>query len=177
MTKAKLPFPLSPTELDDKILAYAQRKVPARRAYRPPLWLSGLATASIIGVAVLLAIPEQSEILAPTALPELAAPAKAKTRRILQTQREEAMTVSADALSAFPATENVMDSATTSDEMLAVQLTSEDLRQQLEQLSALVSNGKTEQAETAYDELKRRCKDCALPATLEQALADYLGGN
>lgn len=59
MRKIPLPSPRSPADLDHKILTYAKMRAPVQQFYRRPLWMSGLATASIIGIAVLISDPQQ----------------------------------------------------------------------------------------------------------------------
>lgn len=54
-----LPAPRSPQSLDDRILAHAQAHAPARERSDYRQWMSGLAAASIFGVAVLIALPTQ----------------------------------------------------------------------------------------------------------------------
>ena len=49
-----LPSPRSPRELDEKILRYAREQAPEPERRGLPVWVTGLATASIAGVALLL---------------------------------------------------------------------------------------------------------------------------
>lgn len=64
--KLPLPKPRSPRALDATILEYAQKHAPPgqRAGYRH--WISGLAAASVIGVAVLIAVPAQKTPLPTT---------------------------------------------------------------------------------------------------------------
>ncbi|MDX1733759.1 MAG: hypothetical protein R3228_05300 [Halioglobus sp.] len=51
-----LPAPRSPQGLDDRILSYAREKTPRVRARLLPGWMSGLAAAGIVGIAVSISL-------------------------------------------------------------------------------------------------------------------------
>ena len=58
--KLPLPSPRSPRDLDDRILNYAREHAPPTRSFVQPRWLAGLATASVLLIAVFITEPEQS---------------------------------------------------------------------------------------------------------------------
>jgi hypothetical protein len=53
-----LPRPRSPQQLDDKILAHARRQAPQRNAPWRPGWVTGMATVSIVAIALLIVPPQ-----------------------------------------------------------------------------------------------------------------------
>ncbi len=59
-TSGTLPLPKarSPRDLDERILAHARRHAPERQATFTPRWIPGLATAGIVGLALLIAYPQ-----------------------------------------------------------------------------------------------------------------------
>jgi hypothetical protein len=57
--KLPLPQPRSPQQLDDKILAYARQRAPQRNSRWIPGWTTGLATASIVAMAVFITQMQQ----------------------------------------------------------------------------------------------------------------------
>ncbi len=59
--KLPLPSPRSPQQLDDKILAYARGNAPERKFFRQPRWIAGLATASIVALALFITKPQRLE--------------------------------------------------------------------------------------------------------------------
>ncbi|MFT4520860.1 MAG: hypothetical protein ACI9JM_003268 [Halioglobus sp.] len=54
-----LPKPPSPAALDDKILAYARQQAPQKQPLWRSGWVSGIATAGVVAIAVLIADPSQ----------------------------------------------------------------------------------------------------------------------
>jgi hypothetical protein len=58
--KLPLPSPRSPRDLDDRILNHAREHAPPTRLFVQPRWLAGLATASVLLIAVFITEPEQS---------------------------------------------------------------------------------------------------------------------
>lgn len=63
-----LPQRRSPQELDDNILAYARKHAPHRRSFTPGAWMGTLAAAGIAGVALLIALPQQTQQFADDAV-------------------------------------------------------------------------------------------------------------
>jgi hypothetical protein len=57
--KLPLPSPRSPRQLDDKILAYARHNAPEKKSFIQPRWVAGLATASVVVVALFITEPQQ----------------------------------------------------------------------------------------------------------------------
>ena len=57
--KLPLPSPRSPQQLDDKILAYARDNAPEKKSFLPPRWVAGLATASVVVLALFITEPQQ----------------------------------------------------------------------------------------------------------------------
>jgi len=166
--KMPLPSPRSPAELDEKILAHAKRQAPERKFKLRPIWLSGLVTASVVAVAVLIAIPQQPEprVYESEAAPERRRsdmPVSAPMSLEKKMTSRDTMGITADyALresAAAPAVEQLDDST---------------LQSRLLQLSRILENGDSKQAEAAYEQLKFSCGDCELPATLEEAITKYL---
>jgi hypothetical protein len=58
--KLPLPSPRSPRDLDDRILNHAREHAPPTRLFVQPRWLAGLATVSVLLIAVFITEPEQS---------------------------------------------------------------------------------------------------------------------
>jgi hypothetical protein len=56
---SSLPNARSPKALDDRILDYAKTQAPEKARFSKPAWMSGLAAASIVGIAIMIALPEQ----------------------------------------------------------------------------------------------------------------------
>jgi len=59
--EGKLPLPSarSPQELDDKILAYARDNAPEKKPFLQPRWVAGLATASVVAIALFITEPQR----------------------------------------------------------------------------------------------------------------------
>ncbi len=57
-----LPEMNSPPQLDEKILAHARARAPQRRVTSRPGWMSGLAAASVVGIAVMITLPGQDGV-------------------------------------------------------------------------------------------------------------------
>jgi len=57
--KLPLPSPRSPQQLDDKILAYARDNAPEKKSFLQPRWVAGLATASVVALALFITEPQQ----------------------------------------------------------------------------------------------------------------------
>ena len=186
MTKIPLPSPRSPAELDKKILAYAQQRLPEKKHYRPPLWLSGLATASVVVVAVLIAMPNQAPSIMPGEEPPAVSTSMAKTKTSAADQNSflERSAASADMkLMASPAARkksyDAAAGAMYEEQEIAVtettsSLDSDGIKEQLQPLAAMLKNGDSEKAMQDYREIIKLCPDCDLPPTLEEAIEKYL---
>jgi hypothetical protein len=57
--KLPLPSPRSPRQLDDRILAYARDNAPEKKSFGHPRWVAGLATASVVVLALFITEPQQ----------------------------------------------------------------------------------------------------------------------
>ena len=172
MTKLPLPSPHSPSGLDEKILAYAKQQLPEKETYRPPLWLSGLATASVVAIAVIIAIPEQPRVSVPAVQPATASPHTAVNESAdmeIAVQRRARKQSASLAASAAPYGEDEMAAADA-----APILDSTIVHQQLREMAALVNRGDPEQAALDYQKLKELCPHCDLPVTVEEAIEKYL---
>ena len=192
MTKTPLPSPRSPQELDEKILAYARQQLPAKKSYRGPLWLSGLATASVVVIAVLIVTPDQPDTIAPALESAAVAPASRKAKLSMTTLNSpvESDTASADIPRAAPqsasnrkATKKMMGASAVYAEQdmfaadVALDFDPGKLQEHLRQLASMLDNGATDPANSAYEALKSSCGDCDLPSTLAEAIEKYLGNN
>ena len=173
MTKLPLPSPRSPSELDKKILAYAKQQIPEKKPYRPPLWLSGMATASVIAIAIFIAIPDQPPTLLPT--PRSAVMEKpAKVEMLMQqSARKQSAPVAASA--ALYAEQEM--AASDSMQMPMPLLDTVTIQQHLQEMDSLLKRGDSKQAALKYQEMKKHCPHCDLPATVEQAIEKYLAGD
>lgn len=189
--KLPLPSPGSPRELDEKILAHARANAPAGKRAGPLAWGGGLATASILVVAVYLTnltgsndpaaparVPAAEEVsLQPENAP--AAPAAMKMQARSRASDEaslaadyadtiEDLTAETEAseghAAALPANHLKAEADTAAIEPL--------IRDRLEQFRAMLQRGQEEQARLEYAALRDSC-DCKLPQTLEQALARF----
>jgi hypothetical protein len=177
MKKLPLPSPRSPKGLDEKIMAYAKQKQPEKKTYRPPLWLSGLATASIVLVTVMITLPTQQRVGSTDT--ESAQPAAGRAKATLSSpksidhrkpsvDRYEMAPQAASARSALP--ELAADEA-------AEDLDADWVHHRLEQLAEQLKNEDSSLARRNYEALKHQCTECGLPATLEAALEKYLPGD
>jgi hypothetical protein len=85
-----LPRPRSPQQLDDKILAHARRQAPQRKAPWRPGWVTGMATVSIVAIALLM-VPPQHLLQNFQELPEMSADADfaRPTSRVMMIERLE----------------------------------------------------------------------------------------
>ena len=174
MTKLPLPSPRSSSELDKKILAYAKQQLPEKKPYRPPLWLSGMATASVIAIAILIAIPDQPPALP---APPRSAATKEPVKKVEMLMQQSARKQSAPlAASAALYAEQEM-AASDSMQMPISILDTVTIQQQLQEMDSLVKRGDSKQAALEYQEMKKHCPRCDLPATLEQAIEKYLVGD
>lgn len=72
-----LPAPASPRELDQRILGYARERASQRAWHWQSGWTAGLATASVVAVAVLISMPQEPPTSSSPALePRLESPAR-----------------------------------------------------------------------------------------------------
>jgi hypothetical protein len=191
--KLPLPSPRSPGALDDKILAYARDHAPEKQIRLAPRWAAGLATAGVVVVALFLTVPQQRQAIT-TAKPgvpalqeiqnyggtdlEVSAP-----RAALQARKEmpyRAMRPAPEENREGLADEELVEAKLAGDAMAAAdasptstaeRIDRDDLAQQLHHLAQLLRQGEEQQARAMYDKLRRACPACALPATLEQAIA------
>ena len=184
-----LPSPGSPRELDDKILAHARANAPAGKRAGPLAWGSGLATASILVVAVYLtnltgsndpAAPAQAPVAEEVSLqPENAPAAPAAMKMQARSRAADEASLAAD----YADTVKDLTTETGASEGHAGAMPANDqkaeadaavikppIRDRLEQFRAMLQRGQEEQARMEYAELRDSC-DCKLPQTLEQALA------
>jgi alpha/beta superfamily hydrolase len=186
MTKLPLPSPRSPSGLDEKILAYAKQQLPEKKPYRPALWLSGLATASVVAIAVIIAIPEQSRTIVPVVKP---ARLSAQSEKVEQppAPRGAAMKESADMEMMVQRSARKQSTPQAAAALYAEQevaaadtvpiLDTITIQQQLQEMSTLVKSGDSKQASLDYRELKKLCPHCDLPDTLKEAIEKYLTGD
>jgi hypothetical protein len=176
MKKLPLPSPRSPQGLDDKILAYAKQKQPVKKTYRPPLWLSGLATASIVVVTVMIVLPTQQRVDSIVSEPPKPAARTAKATLSMakpadhREQSVDRYKMAPEAASAFSAPPGM-----TADEA-AENLDVDSLLDRLELLAEQLKNGDSSLARRNYQALRHQCTECDLPATLEEALVKYVPG-
>ena len=173
MTKLPLPSPRSPSGLDKKILAYAKQQLPEKRTYRPALWLSGLATASVVAIAVIIAIPEQPRVSAPTADSPRTAVNESADMEIMVQRRARKQSVPMAASAALYAEDDMAVAAAATMPILD----STTIHQQLREMAALVKRGESKQAALDYQKLKELCPHCDLPTTVEEAIEKYLTGD
>ena len=175
-----LPSPRPSPELDRRILSYARSRAPQRSHRAAPRWAAPLATAAVVAVAVLLALPpgpdrevaskaEQRSAVPAAPAPAATVRAEPQPSRRLHGEAAGAMAPAADsALSAAKAT-----MADTPRDVAAQEATAaEPLAALLAPIAALLEAGDEAGAREAYAALRDRCPDCELPETLEQALAE-----
>jgi len=191
MKKMPLPSPRSPQNLDEAILGYAQQNVPtAKKSYRKPLWVSGLATASVIGLAILITVPNNTGI---TPLPstrgisaDMEESAHAETAKTLSNnapirakrQIQRALPAKKPRAPGHMAAITPSRAITQGHPEIAADTVLADIRVEnvsapLRELSALLARGEDKKAEAAYQQLKDKCSNCDLPATLAEALENY----
>ena len=188
-----LPSPTSPPELDDKVLGYARdqarrkagNKTPARTGLLGHPWATGLATASVVAIALFISEPQPpSPALQSTPMatdntvnkPAAASGArmaedfsaemdmarqvpieKAAKTQILQRQ---------ETMAGAPAEEGLIHSAEPEER--------EDTAATLTRCTQLLREGRTDEAEALYRQLRKRCPECQLPESLQAALAKNL---
>ncbi len=183
MKKLPLPSPRSPHNLDRAILDYAQQNVPDdKKSYAKPLWISGLATASVIGIAVLISQPKYAGITEQTGTAAFSTEIREPIRDQAAPTPNSSALVKPQLLGLERASTKrqsvyrleQMSDDKTSDVSSKVAPNIENAKKQLEKLSVLVEQGSTSQAEAAYDALKDQCYSCDLPDTLTDALEKYL---
>ena len=194
MKKMPLPSPRSPQKLDRTIIQHAQQNVPVKkRAFAKPIWISGLATASVLGIAVLISQPkfagitEQAETAAfstgiQKVAPDKVAPApstsSASVSGTLMLKRapvKKKQFHKLEAISASPLAATQLSDEEISYTRSRAEFDIDSLRAQLQTLSAQLDSGEASQAEAAYDALKRECSNCKLPDTLADAIEKHLG--
>lgn len=188
-----LPSPRSPRELDEKILAHARAKTPAKSRSPRIAWAGGVATASVLVVAVYLgnmAGPGQ-DLIMPNgqAVMEEESFTDTEALPLPKASRKLSAEMSTVEPAALPARSAAVHSATTEErekgmtatkresmdfsrEQSMATTTEQDTLEALQQLRDLFERGEVQQARTAYAKLKVSCEQCDLPETLEQALAD-----
>jgi len=186
MKKMPLPSPRSPQSLDKTILDYAQKNVPAKKSsFGKPLWISGLATASIIGIAVIISQPKhtsytpQAETAAfSTGLAHDEAAPPRPTSKIARAERsmpeslatQKLQSHTLQAMSAPLVRVEAQLSDADASAASSIELNTDEVKIQLQELSALLDKGESIRAEAAYAALKQRCSNCELPDTLAAAL-------
>ena len=177
MKKMPLPSPQPPRGLDEKILAYAIQKQPEKKPYRPSLWLSGLATASIVLVTVIIALPTQQHVSSTDAV--LAQPAASPAQATLPVAKSADLAKrSADSYEMAPRAAGALSAlAEMSADEAAENLDADSLHHRLKLLAQQLTNGDSSLARQNYQALKLQCKDCNLPASLEEALEEYSPGD
>ncbi|RLQ22023.1 hypothetical protein DWB85_08770 [Seongchinamella sediminis] len=177
-----LPSPRSPRELDERILARARAAAPQQHRRGPLAWAGGLATAAVLVVAVYLLRLSDTATLTPAPASDpvqeeeaAGAPATAEIAPAAnqadpqQKLKMSAARPAADFAAQAPAAERAEAAAAAP--AAGDETPGPDINAELLRLQALEAAGKREQALREYAELRRRCADCALPQTLEQALA------
>ena len=199
-----LPSPRSTQELDEKILAYARDNAPRQRRHQPARWVAGLATAGIVAVAVLIALPQrptpqlarqveerdsisENQVIVPVASMKMSGPEPGKEISALEEYADEPAPAAA-AARALPATpvaaseaEPLNDTSAASELAVAgaaakaaSNMDKEQLHQQLELCAELLETGREAQARASYRALREQCPACELPESLEEAIEQEL---
>ena len=193
-----LPSPRSTQELDEKILAYARDNAPRQRRHRPARWVAGLATAGIVAVAVLIALPQrptpqlarqveerssiaENQVIAPVASMKMSSPEPREDISALEEYAGERAPAAARALPATPVADSDAESlndASAASEMTAAgaaaKMDKEQLHEQLELCAELLATGREQQARASYQALREQCPACELPESLEEAVEQEL---
>ena len=178
-----LPTPLSPQELDEKILAHARRAAPRKASSLALGWAGGMAATAVLLVAVYLASlpgPDTASVPAPETFHQEEQPTRSPVMGIMgglgNAKRKSTVSADYDALlrqldgsQLAPANATTAQGAMDSSERArAVQTI--DVSDTLDQLRSLVEAGRIEQARRQYEVIRLACGECRLPDTLEQAL-------
>jgi len=174
-----LPSPRSPEELDRRILDYARSRAPARRPHLRPWFAGGLATATVLVLAVYItetairptAGPEPEEAVegaTPMATPMTAEPAGFADQDELSPSRQRAERRLGEAA------ELSMQKLAQAPERDSTQSRRQDTVQQLPVLAHLLEQDQGEEARARWQALLEQCPGCELPADLEEALQRYL---
>ncbi|MEH6582975.1 MAG: hypothetical protein V7754_13630 [Halioglobus sp.] len=196
--KLPLPEPRSPQELDERILSAARQRAPKRRSQQQPWWLAGAATVSVLLVAVLLT-NNTTQVATPKAkfkpVPSAAMAPEAARESMMQAEMDSASDFSSNQAAGAISRSSTVHSEAMSEEQppglkamskaqrsagysLAadegMDPTSElTLTADIQRLSALLQQGQTESARSQYEQLRKNCPRCALPDSLEEAIALY----
>ena len=180
-----LPSPRSPRDLDEKILAHARINTPQKRATLSLGWISSMATAAVLVVAVYLTTmtdtTREPALPAPAMLEEERAVAGAAAPASLQARAKRRTEISAyqDLIDAAPLEKEELRMSATAEmayanaaahKAVADSPAAENLQSMLEHLQALIDRGETDQARQQYQEFRNACSECRLPETLAQAL-------
>jgi hypothetical protein len=202
--KLPLPQPRSPQQLDDKILAYARQRAPQKDTSwipgRTAGWTTGLATASIVAIAMFITQTQQSapsfkeyaqpaaeqrhaeEAIRPIPTAPAAARISSKPQRMKQAMKRKMLTEqlpppSSDAIEQEQFADMELAAGTAAIPKAApnkdglARMDDQQLELQLEQCARLLEQGHTEQAHEAYQALRLECASCDLPDTLDLWLA------
>ena len=179
-----LPTPTSPRELDDRILSYARRNAPERRAFFPG-WAAGLATVSVLLVAVMIVAPQPQQPATPKPSPaaeqSAPAPAAAKSNSVTaqgperrkSTARDLEYAGEAEAGVSARAMADTAPAAALVREKSATESAKESLAENLARCAELLEAGDEAGAREYYQRMRTDCPKCDLPPTLEQALDRY----
>jgi len=215
-TGLPLPSPRSPSQLDEKVLAYARAHAPRKRFPLQPAWAAGLATTGVIVLALFITLPQQPvpsvapEPSGPVMMASPAADTDAESKRALAKAAAKEKPAARIARKDMPAAQmsrsvaveqEIREEQVMADEAF-IQLppqalgaaatpaqaalnadsaapgatapaTEPTIQQQLQPYATLLQQGQEAKARAGYQALRASCTDCRLPATLEQALADY----
>lgn len=178
-----LPTPVSPRELDEKILAHARRAAPPKRYSLPLGWAGGMTATAVLLVAVYLASlpgPDTATLPVPETIRQEAEPTRSPVMGIMgglgNAKRESRASADYDALlRQLDGSQLAPASATNSlgdmdSEQRARTVHTIDVGDTLDQLRSLVEAGRVEQARRQYEVIRLACGECRFPDTLEQAL-------
>lgn len=197
-----LPAPRSTQELDEKILAYARDNAPRQRRHRPARWVAGLATAGIVAVAVLIALPQRPtpqlarqveergsiaeyQVITPVTSMKMSGPEPREEISALEEYADEPAPAAARALPATPMADSdaaSLNAASAASELAvagtaakaASNMDKEQLHEQLELCAELLETGREAQARASYQALREQCPACELPESLEEAVEQEL---
>jgi len=174
-----LPAPRSTQELDEKILAYARDNAPRQRRHRPARWVAGLATAGIVAVAVLIALPQRPtpqlarqveergsiaeyQVITPVASMKMSGPEPREEISALEEYADEPASAASELAVAGTAAK------------AASNMDKEQQHEQLELCAELLETGREAQARASYRALREQCPACELPESLEEAVEQEL---
>jgi hypothetical protein len=195
---SKLPLPQrrSPAALDDKILHYAQSRAEQQAPKHRPLWIGGLATASVAVLAVYLVLPayetvpvapaslqeeatvyDQASTMADSAERDSAAAPAAMAETEAPGMKEFAGRASAKAAAVAPANDDMVVRQALPQARMAPDtivnrpvLSAAELERELNSIRGLLAGGERAAAEQAYLSLREKCPACNLPAELNETL-------